>query len=210
MARASAPGSNTSLAFVCITVWVAAAVAAGRLGIWLAIGGASIALGIAVLVLDGAAARQILRPSLRLGLLGAAAGALMTAATYALYPLLHRIAPPLAADTGRLYAAFRGPSLGVASLALGPIILGEELVWRGVVQGMFVRRFKPAVGVALTAAVYALAHAPIGSTALVLVALGCGLAWGVLRAATASLIPPLVAHLVWDAFVLLWLPLDSM
>jgi hypothetical protein len=30
-----------------------------------------------------------------------------------------------------------------------------------------------------------------------------------LRAKTASLVPTLVAHLVWDVLVLLWLPLDT-
>jgi hypothetical protein len=34
------------------------------------------------------------------------------------------------------------------------------------------------------------------------------MAWGALRAASASLIPSLLAHLVWDILVLLWLPLD--
>jgi membrane protease YdiL (CAAX protease family) len=40
------------------------------------------------------------------------------------------------------------------------------------------------------------------------VAFLCGIAWGALRAASKSLLPPLVAHLVWDVLVLLWLPLD--
>jgi membrane protease YdiL (CAAX protease family) len=44
---------------------------------------------------------------------------------------------------------------------------------------------------------------------LVAVAFSCGLAWSTLRASTASLVPPLVAHLLWDALVLLWLPLDT-
>jgi hypothetical protein len=33
--------------------------------------------------------------------------------------------------------------------------------------------------------------------------------WGALRATTSSLVPTLVAHLMWDVLVLLWLPLDS-
>jgi membrane protease YdiL (CAAX protease family) len=41
------------------------------------------------------------------------------------------------------------------------------------------------------------------------VALLCGIVWGALRAASRSLLPPLVAHLVWDVLVLLWLPLDG-
>ena len=133
----------------------------------------------------------------------------MAAATYLLYPALTRIAPFVAGDTARLYSAFRAPSLAIATLALGPVILGEELVWRGVVQGALTRRFGIGKGVAWTAGAYALAHAPLASPTLVLVSLACGLAWGALRAATGSLVPTLVAHLIWDLLVLLWRPLIS-
>ena len=149
----------------------------------------------------------MLRPSPRLVLLGAAAGVVMAAATYALYPLLARIAPFIGPDAAALYVAFRAPSRVLASLALPPIILGEELVWRGVVQTALARRCGRWAGVTLAAVVYALAHAPLGSIVLVAVALACGIVWGTLRAATASLIPAVVAHLLWDVVVLLWLPL---
>ena len=136
-------------------------------------------------------------------------GGLMVAVTYLLYPVLARLAPFIATDTVRLYSAFRPPSLVIASVALTPVILGEELVWRGVVQTVLVRRFRAWGGVTLAAVAYALAHAPLGSPVLVIVALLCGLFWGALRATTSSLVPTLVAHLVWDFLVLLWLPLDS-
>lgn len=208
-ASAATPPKKTLLPLLCIGLWDAAAVSARVLGIWTAVGGAAIALGIAVLVLDGAAARKLLRPRPGLVLTGAGVGIAMAATTWLLYPLFTRIAPLVARDTALLYSAFRAPSLGVVSLALLPIVLGEELVWRGVVQTLLVRRFGPPGGVALAAGVYALAHAPLGSPVLVLVALACGLCWGTLRAATGSLVPTLLAHMVWDAVVMLWLPLIS-
>jgi membrane protease YdiL (CAAX protease family) len=67
----------------------------------------------------------------------------------------------------------------------------------------------PWPGVTLAALAYALAHAPAGSPLLVAIALLCGLAWGTLRATTSSLVPSLLAHLVWDVLVFLWLPLDA-
>jgi hypothetical protein len=205
---ASRPRS-TSLAFVSILVWLAAAASTGPLGIWRAIGGAAVALGVAVLLFDRPASTALLQPSPRLMLLGATAGGMMAAATYLLYPLLARVLPYIATDAARLYAAFRAPSLVVASVTLVPIIVGEELVWRGVVQGALGQRLGAWRGVALAAVVYALVHAPLGSLVLVGVAFFCGLAWGALRATTASLVPPLVAHLLWDVLVLLWLPLDT-
>lgn len=205
----TAKAGTTSLALACVVVWVIAAASTGPLGIWLAIGGSAVALGVAVVVFDRPAAIRLLQPSPRLVLLGAVAGGILAAATYLLYPVLARLAPFIATDTARLYAAVRVPSLLIASVALGPVVLGEELVWRGVVQAALVRRLGPWGGVTLAAAAYALAHVPLGSPVLVIVALLCGLFWGALRATTSSLVPTLVAHLVWDFLVLLWLPLDS-
>ena len=198
---------GTSLALASIVVWLVAAAVTGPLGIWLAVGGAAVALGVAVLLFDRPAARALLRPSPRLVLLGAGAGGLMAAATYLLYLVLARLVPSVAADAARLYGAFRAPSPLLASVAIVPVIVGEELVWRGVVQASLVRRLGVWRGVTLAAVLYALVHAPLGSSVLAAVAFSCGLAWGILRATTSSLVPSLVAHLLWDVLVLLWLPL---
>ena len=208
--RAStAPPTKPSLALACVVVWLVASVSTGALGIWLALGGASVCLGVAIFVLDRAAALRLLRPSARLVLVGAAAGWAMAAATYLLYPVFARLWPFIPTDMASLYASFRAPPPAIAALALLPVILGEELVWRGVVQTALVRRLGPWRGVTLAAVAYALAHAPLGSPVLVVVALSCGLVWGALRNASASLVPSLLAHLVWDILVLLWLPLDA-
>ncbi len=97
----------------------------------------------------------------------------------------------------------------MASLALLPVVAGEELVWRGAVQTELVRRSGRWRGVVLAALAYALAHAPLGSPLLVAAALLCGLTWGTLRVVTGSLVPSLLAHLVWDILVFLSVPLDG-
>jgi membrane protease YdiL (CAAX protease family) len=201
--------TTTSLALACVVVWLVASASAGALGIWLALGGASVALGVATFVLDRATALRLLRPSVRLVLVGTAVGWSMAAATYLLYPVLARVLPFIRTDTAGLYASFRAPPLVIAALALLPVILGEELVWRGVVQTALVRRLGSWRGVTVAALAYALAHAPLRSPVLVVVALSCGMAWGALRAVSGSLVPALLAHLVWDILVLLWLPLDA-
>ena len=208
VADAATPSSNTLLALACIAVWVTAAASTSLFGIWLAIGGAAVALGTAVLVVDGAASRAILQPNSRRMLIGVAAGGLIAVATYLLYPVISRAVPFIASDISLLYSSFRAPSPVVVWFALAPVILGEELVWRGVIQTAAVRRAGTWGGVLLASGAYALVHAPVGSPTLVLVALPCGLCWGTLRAATGSLVPTLGAHLVWDVLVLLWLPLD--
>jgi membrane protease YdiL (CAAX protease family) len=210
--RAGAPiprSRSTPLALASVVAWLIAAASTGPVGLWWAVGGVSVALGLIVVLLDRPEAAARLRPSARLVLLGVGAGALMAAATLLLYPALARLVPLVATDTARLYGAFRGPSPVVAFAMLVPIVVGEELVWRGVVQTSLVRCLGGWRGVASAAAVYALVQAPLGSPVLVAVALLCGLAWGALRASTASLVPALVAHLLWDVVVLLWLPLSA-
>ena len=209
--RIAAPGARTPPLFLAfIAVWIVAAGFTGVFGAWVAIGGVAVGLGMVALLLDRRASGLLLQPSPRLILLGAIMGGSMAAATYVLYPLLVSIFPGSATDTALLYAAFRAPPAVIASIALAPVTLGEELVWRGVVQTSLVERLGPWRGVTLAAVAYAVACAPLGSPVLVAVALLFGLVWGALRIATASLLPTVVAHLVWDVLVLLWLPLESM
>jgi uncharacterized protein len=209
-AGAVAPRDRPLLALACVAAWLVAAFAASAVGIWWAIGGAAIVLGGWVAVVVGADLRPLLKPTPRLLALGLAAGAVSVAASYALYPLLVRLAPWATLETELLYAAFRAPSLLVASIVLVPIIFGEEVVWRGVVQSTLARRVGPWGGALAAGAVYALASVAIGSPLLVLISLALGLLWSLLRALTRSLVPTLVAHVVWNAVVLLWLPFDVM
>ncbi|HVT06447.1 MAG TPA: type II CAAX endopeptidase family protein [Polyangia bacterium] len=207
-ARTARPATG-AFAVVCAVAWFVAAASARAVGIWLAMGSVSIALALAIFVRDRRAALRLLRPSARLVVAGAAVGWAMAAATYVLYPVLARALPFMRTDLARLYASFRAPPLAIAAVALVPVIAGEELVWRGVVQTELVRRLGAWRGVPLAALAYALAHAPLGSPVLVVAALACGLVWGALRTATASLVPSLLAHVAWDMLVLLWLPLDA-
>jgi hypothetical protein len=110
-----------ALALASVAVWLLAAASAGPLGIWSAVGGAAVALGVAALLLDRPASTALLKPSPRLVLLGVAAGGSMAAATYLLHPPLARLLPFIATDTARLYSAFRTPSLAVASMGLVPV-----------------------------------------------------------------------------------------
>jgi uncharacterized protein len=197
------------LAWGCIALWLMGTVISGRLGVWLALSGVSIMLGTSLALLDQASVKKLLRPSLSLVLVGLLLGGAMSAATYLLYPLLIHLAPFIAEDIALLYSVFRGPSPALALFTLLPVILGEELVWRGTVQSVLSRRVGLVVGVLLSALAYALVLAPLGSPVLVFVAFACGLSWGAQRALTKSLVPPLVAHLLWDLLVLLWIPLDS-
>ncbi|HMI94222.1 MAG TPA: hypothetical protein VK509_22775, partial [Polyangiales bacterium] len=79
---------TAALAFGSIAVWIVAAGSSAWLGIWLAIGGAAIALGSTVVLVERPAPAILLQPSIRLILVGVTAGCAMAAATYLLYPPL--------------------------------------------------------------------------------------------------------------------------
>jgi membrane protease YdiL (CAAX protease family) len=61
--------------------------------------------------------------------------------------------------------------------------------------------------VVVAALAYGVGHAPVGSLLLPVVALCCGLYWSALRQWTGSLVPALLAHVLWDLTVLFWAPL---
>jgi membrane protease YdiL (CAAX protease family) len=189
-----------------VVLWASAAASADALGMWRALGGTAVGLGLFVVVLDAGAVRALLRPTRAAVVAGAVAAAAMVAATYGLYSLVSRVAPALARDTAQLYARFDAGPHAWRAILLVPIVVGEEIVWRGLVQGALARRLGAGPTVVVAALIYAAVHAPVGSSVLVLAALGCGLVWGGLRANTAGLAAPIIAHLVWDEVLMFVAP----
>jgi hypothetical protein len=196
---------DARLALLVVAVWSLGATFAAHVGVWIGVGSVAVALGAFVLA-RVPAVRARLRPRPRDVAAGAAAALLLVAGTYALSPVLGR-SPWFAQELRALYGAFQAAGTGAAAVALAPVVLGEELAWRGVVQEVAEQRVGRTSAAVLTAVAYALAHAPTGSSLLVVTALGCGLVWGWLRAATGSLVPSVVCHLIWDVVVLLLFPL---
>jgi membrane protease YdiL (CAAX protease family) len=204
----SGPSRLDWLALSCFLIWSAGAGLTHVLGIWAAIGGAAVGLGIATLVLARPVIVPLLRPSRPLLVWSVVATFVMVSATYGLYPMARQLSPDLGRAAGGLYAIFRaaGP-LWIRWLLLPFIIVAEELIWRGAVQEALGRRVSPAAAVLLGAVAYAVAHAPEGSLLLIALALACGLFWSALRVTTRSLIPGLISHLIWDLLVFILLPL---
>lgn len=196
-------------AWACFVCWLACAGLARYVGIWYATGGAGILLGTVALAVDHKS--LLARTNFRWGLItaGLAAGFLMTALTYVLYPLVGHFVPDVVTQAAALYATLGQAEPWRAALVLPLVITGEELVWRGAVQGALERRFGPAGAALISTLAYGLAVAPIGSPLLVAIALGCGLYWAILRAYFRSLTPALISHLIWSVIVFLIAPLSA-
>lgn len=194
-------------AVLAVCLWFGGASACSAIGVWAGVGGTALLLGAWTL----AAHRKAIAPLFHLRpaalLLGAAAGALMTAATYLLYPPIAGLCPSLTAATAELYRLFNSGPAAVRLMMLPAVIVAEEIVWRGLVQSTAETRFSRTSAILIAAMLYAAAHLPAGPPLLAAVALCCGLYWGALRAASGGLWAPVIAHLVWDAVVMAALPL---
>lgn len=186
---------------------MAASAAAAWLGFWAALGSTAVVLGALALWAQPALARRLL--PLRGGQLaaGGLAGLAMASAAWLIYPAAVQALPWLASDAAGLYVSFSALTLAQAALALPPIIVGEEVVWRGLVHGALPARLPALATIAIGAGLYALASVPTGSPVLVLAAFACGLVWAGLRVATGGLLAPLAAHLSWNLLVLFVWPL---
>ncbi|MDG2305058.1 MAG: type II CAAX endopeptidase family protein [Candidatus Binatia bacterium] len=206
VAAATSSGKG-AIALGMAALWAVGAWLSHPLGIWPAVGGTALLLGITAVFLQGPEIRAALGLDPRALSIGFAAGAFMAAATYLLFPPVTRAAPELLAGVVRLYVDFG--HLGPAALfvALPIVVACEEIVWRGVIYGALVDRVPWPLAVIAGTALYAIAHAPIGSTALVLACLGAGICWNTLRYETGSLTAVFVAHMVWDAALLVFWPL---
>jgi hypothetical protein len=149
--------------------------------------------------------RALFRPSWRFVAQGLAAAVGLYLAGYLVSGRLNAL-PLFAGQAGRLYAwtTSIAPALVVVLLPL--IVLGEEVVWRNALTLPLAARLGPWPGVLAAAAAFAAAHLPMGVPLLVIAAFAAGVFWSALVVKTASAVPSLVSHLLWDVAVLFWLP----
>ena len=189
--------------------WIAGAALAASLGLWSGMGTTAVVVCVAVLATRWQALREMLRPRPRPILIGLASGLLLALATHLSYGPLSALAPFVKAGTAQLYLETASRPRLTFGLLLVPIAIAEEVVWRGAVQTALSARFGTAAAVLVGAALYAVCHAPIGAPVLMIAALGCGLVWGSLRATTAGLVAPILAHVLWDEILLFIAPLTT-
>jgi len=197
------------VALVAVGAWIAGAAIAATLGLWSGMGTTAVVVGLGVLATRWQALREMLRPHPTPILIGLAAGLLMAVATHLSYGPISALAPFVKTGTAQLYLENASRPRLAFGLLLVPIAIAEEVVWRGAVQATLTARFGTAVAILAGAALYAVCHAPIGAPVLMIAALGCGLVWGALRAMTAGLVAPILAHLLWDEILLFIAPLTT-
>jgi len=103
---------------------------------------------------------------------------------------------------------FKGSAsaLRIALLMLLFIGPGEELFWRGFIQGNLAGLMGKTNGFLLAVLFYTLIHLATGNLILILAALAGGIFWGWLYMRYQSMLLNMVSHIVWDISVFLLFP----
>jgi membrane protease YdiL (CAAX protease family) len=197
--------------------WLACFAVLPPLGSWTPFAIAGPALTALALVSD-TDARALVRPSFLTVALGLGVGLLMAVLTHVAFATVTPLLPQALTAAERLFDLLHVGNFTPAARAGLIVVVAtcEEVIFRGGLAGPSGGRDDPplhlpgrgeSLRVVALAAVYALTTATLGSWLLVVCAFCCAIVWGLLRVATRSLVAPIVAHVVWDLFVLVVWPL---
>ena len=177
----------------------------GPLGPWK---GMTVAMG--ALLAGSLAVRAVcsrLVPTLPRVALGVASGLVLYGLTRLGAAVFRAAWPAWEAHARTLSDWKEGISLPFLASTLVMIIVAEETLWRGVVSRFFQERMGHAPGIVAGALFYAAAHLPTMNPLLLGAALGCGIFWALLYAATDDLTAPIASHVAWDVLVMVVAPL---
>jgi membrane protease YdiL (CAAX protease family) len=144
--------------------------------------------------------------------LGIVSGFVLTGAALFALRYLAPLTEPRGAWLLTLYAQVGDIQASLfCTVGLIGVVLGEELVWRGLVLTRALKLWGPKVAIPASALLYSVAHAPTLMTLavpglgynplLVAGALVMGLVWGVMVWLNQRLVPAIVCHLVFSYFV---------
>lgn len=86
---------------------------------------------------------------------------------------------------------------------IGP---GEELLWRGSLQRLFMQKYGSITGFIITVALYTIVHAGSGNLMLMVSALVCSVFWGLIYLWRGSVLMTIISHTVWDIAVFIVFP----
>ncbi len=192
----------------CVSVFCVVMGLRAELNVWIGTGAAATLSMFLVWLGARPSARDLLGAKPWVGLaVGAAAGVVMSLATWGLYPLAVDVLPPVRGEVETLYALLRQPPGPVRAFPLLLLVVAaEELVWRGLAIDVFTPLLGEWSAALMAALLYVLPQIAFRSPLLMVVALLCGLLWGALRVRTGGLVAPFVAHVLWDALVFIAYP----
>ncbi|MBC7977352.1 MAG: CPBP family intramembrane metalloprotease, partial [Myxococcales bacterium] len=137
-----------------------------------------------------------------------ALGVALVAATHAAFALVRVVSPDLAVTVRSLYLSIDlGASRAALAVLTTIIVIGEELVWRGVAVAVVRGRVRttPALG-AISVALYVLPQLPGHVPILIVAATGLGAVFAAQRLITGRLTDAILTHAIWSVSVFVVFP----
>jgi uncharacterized protein len=163
---------------------------------------------VSLLLLGGISIRQVKweKPSLFHLLIGILSGVFLYFAFFLGKTLMLVLIPQFMTQINELYTLV-APDKAWHYVSLILIIIpGEELFWRGLVQAEL-KTSQIKYPILLAALLYMSAHLYAGAFLLLIAAVLAGVIWGYLYDRTRNMVVPLLSHLVFDLFLLVFFPL---
>lgn len=213
-ARRSVPAAEVPRSRAVLTVAVSTVAFAAALALreyidpWQSTALAAV-LGIALSVWTlGPRLRALVAFSWRGAATAAALGVGLVAATHAGFALLGYLFPDLARSVRGLYGSIDNDVNRAAIAALtAVIVVGEELVWRGV--AVAIARARPrAVVIAVSVALYVLPQLPGHVPVLICAAAALGTILVVQRLVSGRLTDVVITHAIWSIAIFVLLPVS--
>lgn len=141
----------------------------------------------------------------------AASGIASAAALYAIFRVgdlfARRVMPRGSEEIDEVYARRRSAPRWFIAAALALLIApGEELFWRGLVNGYLMQRFGRVTGSALGAGIYGFIHLITGNLTLTGAAGVAGAFWSLQYLFEGRLGALIVSHVTWDLWIFLLQP----
>jgi uncharacterized protein len=184
------------------------AIRSGRVSIWAGMGSAMGVLGLLALATGEAGPAEEVTVPVAAGV-GVGAGLLLYGATAAFMAVAGRWTP-LARHTASLYQQRSGASLaGALAISVLLTVPGEELLWRGVLQGTLETALSPPAAAIVAWAVYLVANLVSWSLPIVLGATVGGAAWTALALWSGGVVAGIGCHAVWTSLMILRPPVPK-
>ncbi len=138
-------------------------------------------------------------------------GILSAAVLYAIFAAGNFLAPFIIPGAGHQVGGIYALGTGTAKWSVFLLLLlvtgpGEEIFWRGFLQGRLMQKYGPLAGFLVTSLIYAGVHIFSFNLILILAALVAGAFWGVLYLWKKDLVIQIVSHSLWSAVIFAVLP----
>jgi membrane protease YdiL (CAAX protease family) len=181
------------------TAWTL--VARGRVGVWGSLAVVLAAAGVAALGTGKVALSPRIAPPLAAGA-GVGAGLVLFASTRIFVAVVAPVWPAFRRHVAAIYGRRGGWSVGATLLAALVVEVGEELFWRGLVQGRLSTAQGRLLGASFAWMAYVGANVPSLSLPIVAGALVGGAVWGALTLWTGGILACLLCHAVWTELMI--------